>query len=56
MEPYLSKKPALSDDVIKTREKFIILNPTFWSKAILVLNVSAKFEQDWIKDKEAAPN
>ena len=41
---YLSKKPALVDEVIRTSETTIILNPTFWSKAILVLNVSAKYE------------
>ena len=55
MGPYLSKKPALVDKVIRTSETSIILNPTFWSKSILLLNVSAKFEQGWIKDEEAAP-
>ena len=43
------------DDVIRTMETSIILNPTFLSEAILVLNVSAKSEKDQIKDEEAAP-
>ena len=46
MGPYSSKKLALFYYVIRTRETTIILNPTFWSKAILALNVSAKFEWD----------
>ena len=53
---FVKKSQHYVDDVIRTRETHIILNPTFLSKAILVLNVSARFEQDWIKDEEAAPN
>ena len=33
--------------------KRLFLNPTFL--AILMLNISATFERDWIKDQEAAP-
>ena len=43
------------DNIIRTRDIFIILNSTSLFQAILVLNVSAKFEQDWIKDEEVAP-
>ena len=32
------------DDVIRTKEISVNLNPTFWSKAIFGLNVSIKFE------------
>ena len=38
------------------QEKHLInSSPTFQSKAEFVLNVSAKFELDQIRDEEAAP-
>ena len=40
---------------IRTRETSINSDPTFLSKAVFVLNISAKFEYDKVKDEEAAP-
>ena len=36
-------------------EHLLIQIQLFQSKTVFVLNVSAKFEQDQIKDEEAAP-
>ena len=44
MALYLSKRYHYVDNVIRARDMFIILNPTSLFQAILVLNVSAKFE------------
>ena len=49
------KRYHFVDNVIRTRDMFIILDPTSLFQSILVLNVSAKFEYDWIKDEEVAP-
>ena len=37
------------------QENINYFKSNFWTKAIPLLNVSAKFEQDWIKDEVAAP-
>ena len=55
MELYLSKSQRYFDDVIRTRETYINSNPTSSAKSSIVLNVSAKFEQDQVKDEEAVP-
>ena len=36
-------------------KRLLFLIQLFCSKAILVLNVSVKFESDWIKDEKVAP-
>ena len=44
MGRYLSESQNHVDDVIKTRETSILINPFLQSKAICVLNISAKFQ------------
>ena len=52
---HIYQKRYYVDNVISTRDMFIILTPTSLFQGILVLNVSAKFKQDWIKEEEEAP-
>ena len=56
MGPYSPKKA--SNKLMTSSEqtkRLLFLIQLYCSKEILVLNVSAKFEYDCIKDKEAAP-
>ena len=55
MGPYLSKKTSIKLIMSsKQGKRLLFYIQLFWSKAMPVLNVSAKFEYDWIKDEEAA--
>ena len=44
MRPYLLKNERHVDDVIKTIEMSVMLNPTFQSKALCISNIYFKFQ------------
>ena len=51
-----AKKASTKMMTLSEQEKRLLFSiQLYCSKAILVLNVPAKFESDWIKDKEAIP-
>ena len=52
---FLEKASIMLLTSSEQRKPLLFLIQLFKCKAMLVLDVSAKFESDWIKDEEAAP-